>query len=327
MERTILRIKVSIYNSIRTSGTKEMKGNAASCFVQNLLRLKILEKSENPARLPDQALDAVISFYGTLVDRAAQLPRTKGHDPASEDPDDVLPVHVTFRTHKSVQSHKRSASTSTSTSGSTTTSAPPTSLAYLKHPLEIAVALYLAHLSTRIKTLSPTHLQDVVATLVRATAFCATPLYMLSPVAKYQPQYQPQYQPPSFSNTAWKRDIEDKITDFLTQLLSVWLGPPGSTPRLFDPSALFSTGESQTQLQQARQVQPAPSLGVTPLQNSPIPTQPGTPIPPPASLPASQHAQSLPSSYFPSASPHLSLFHPATSSASSASLLQTPMHI
>ena len=288
---------------------------------------KVLEKSENVARIPDEELDAVIAFYGTLVDRAVQLPRTKGYDPASEDPDDLSPVpssmpSIPTTSVRSAHTHKRT--TSTSTIASVTNFPPVIGLTHLKHPAEIAIHLYLTHLSSQSKMLSPRHLQDVIPTLFRATAFCATPLSRLSVVARNNPPSTGRSQShASTSNSSpnWKRDAEERITTFLGQLFTgpyaaltkliqkVWVGPPETTPDIPAPPPLFLTEfpppshsadlfstphELQLSPQallsirhlQGQQILPGPAAERrSSLTNSPIPTQPATPVPSILSLP------------------------------------------
>ncbi|KAK2462501.1 hypothetical protein APHAL10511_005471 [Amanita phalloides] len=252
---------------------------------------KILDRSENMARIPDEDLDAIVAFYGTLVDRAIQLPRSKGYDPASEEPDDVLSPSMTSAGPtftRSTQSHRRTTSTSTTASGITPTSPPEMGLAYLKHPTEIAIHLYLTHLSSQSKMLTPQSLQDIIPTLFRATAFCATPLSRLSVVARHHAPSSDRYQPQASTSTTspnWKHDTEERITTFLAQFLSgpyaalsklilkIWLGPPGTTPNIpplpplfaeFSPPSV-STEFLPSTLQESQSVvaQPSPARSQT----------------------------------------------------------------
>lgn len=324
---------------------------------------KVLEKSENVARIPDEELDAVIAFYGTLVDRAVQLPRTKGYDPASEDPEDLFPVPgpmPSIPTTSVRSTHKRT--TSTSTIASVATFPPAIGLAHLKHPAEIAIHLYLTHLSSQSKMLSPRHLQDVIPTLFRATAFCATPLSRLSVVARNNPPSTGRSQSQASTSSAspnWKRDAEERITTFLGQLFTgpyaaltkliqkVWVGPPETTPDISAPPPLFLTElpplshsadffstphEIQLSPQallprhqtQGQQILPGPATErKSSVTNSPIPTQPATPVPSVLSLPPPHVPLSMPTSpmaglvspVLPSVSVHIHspLPHPSSS--------------
>ena len=312
---------------------------------------KILEKPENVARISDEELDAVIAFYGTMVDRAVQLPRTKGYDPASEDPDDLSPVPASMpsiptTSIRSTQTHKRT--TSTSTIASVSTLPPGIGLAHLKHPAEIAIHLYLTHLTSQTKMLSPRHLQDVIPTLFRATAFCATPLSRLSVVARHNPPFTGRSQSQASPN--WKRDAEERITTFLGQLFTgpyaaltkliqkVWVGPPETTPDISAPPPLFLTELSppshsadlfstphELQLspqallprQHTQGQQILPGLVAerkSSVTNSPIPTQPATPVPSVLSLPPPHVPLSLPTS------PIAGLVSPVLPSIASASV-------
>lgn len=246
---------------------------------------KILEKSENVARIPDEELEAVITFYATLVDRAVQLPRTKGYDPASEEPEELSQVQASApsitttgaTSARSTQTHRRT--TSASTIASATTSSPVIGLAYLKHPAELAIHLYLTHLSSQDKMLSPQHLQDIIPTLCRATAFCATPLSRLSVVSRHNASSTDRSQTQASTSSAslnWKRETEERITTFLGQLLTgpyatlsklilkVWIGPPETTPEMSAPPPLF---HSELPLSSHS----AEPLTATPLEHHPSP--------------------------------------------------------
>ncbi|KAG6884972.1 hypothetical protein C0993_006936 [Termitomyces sp. T159_Od127] len=127
----------------------------------------VLASPEPVARLPDAALAAVLHFYAGLVDQSV-LARPR------------------FR-----PSHRKNTS---SLSSMTST----------KHPADIAIALYLHHLASQLKILSPDYLPDILPVLFRALAFCASPLPRLS--------VQP--------HPARKQSSEDKITDTLNSLFS-----------------------------------------------------------------------------------------------------------
>ncbi|KAG6913596.1 hypothetical protein DXG01_005699 [Tephrocybe rancida] len=86
-----------------------------------------------------------------------------------------------------------------------------------KHPADIAITLYLDHLSSQLKVLSPDYLPVILPLLFRALAFASTPLPRLS----------------VHPHPSHRQSSEDKITDTINALFS---GPHATQPIYF-PSA------------------------------------------------------------------------------------------
>ncbi|KAF8655387.1 hypothetical protein AX14_008151 [Amanita brunnescens Koide BX004] len=212
--------------------------------------------------------------------------------------------------------------------------------------------------------LSPQHLQDIIPTLFRAIAFCATPLSRLSIVARNNSPLTGRSQAHASTSSAsnnWKRDAEERMTAFLSQLFTgpyaalskliqkVWAGPPETTPDISPPPPLFliepplpsHSAEllslTPHEVHPSPQALPHPSLArqqtqgqqillgpaterKSSLTNSPIPTQPATPVPSLLSLPPPHVPVPMPTSpmaslvspVLPSISVHLHS-HPSSS--------------
>ncbi|KAG6873097.1 hypothetical protein C0995_002940 [Termitomyces sp. Mi166 len=133
------------------------------------------------SRIPENALASVLEFYAGLVDRSVLLlpkprkpPETSLHKP----------------------SHRRNASSLSSVTSVTSIQA--------KHPADIAITLYLDHLASQLKILSPDCLPVILPLLFRALAFSSSSLPRLS--------VQP--------HPVKKQSSEDKITETLTSLFS-----------------------------------------------------------------------------------------------------------
>ncbi|KAG6913303.1 hypothetical protein DXG01_007875, partial [Tephrocybe rancida] len=94
-----------------------------------------------------------------------------------------------------------------STKSTPSSLSPPTT----KHPADIAITLYLDHLSSQLKVLSPDYLPVVLPLLFHALAFASTPLPRLS----------------VHPHPSHKQSSEDKITDTINALFSAQL--PTST--------------------------------------------------------------------------------------------------
>ncbi|KAG5728220.1 hypothetical protein E4T56_gene19037 [Termitomyces sp. T112] len=140
---------------------------------------EVLANVEPIARIPEDVLASVLEFYAGLVDRSVLLlpkPRTPPETPLSK------------------PSHRKNTSSLSSM----------TSILQTKHPADIAITLYLDHLGSQLKVLSPDYLTVVLPLLFRALAFSSSPLPPLS--------VQP--------HPAKKQSSEDKITETLNSLFS-----------------------------------------------------------------------------------------------------------
>lgn len=140
----------------------------------------VLDNVETIARISEEELSRVLGFYATLVDRSIHG-RTNSHSKdRSSLPLSDLPSSNT--TPSRTPSHRRNHSSVSVTSvpSPTSTSSPAISKISTKHPADIAIAIYLDHLSSQLKTFSPDHLDTILPLLFRALAFCASPLPRLS---------------------------------------------------------------------------------------------------------------------------------------------------
>jgi tuberous sclerosis 2 len=138
----------------------------------------VLDNVEIIARIPEEELSRVLDFYATLVDRSIRT-NSPSHDRSS------LPSSESTSSNNTpsrTPSHRRNHSSISATSIPSPSSVSPPSIPKLltKHPADIAIALYLDHLSSQLKTLSPDYLDTILPLLFRALAFCASPLPRLS---------------------------------------------------------------------------------------------------------------------------------------------------
>ncbi|PPQ90259.1 hypothetical protein CVT25_013084 [Psilocybe cyanescens] len=163
---------------------------------------EILTNQENISRIPDEEMAGVLNFYAGLVDRAIALP-----DINKESRPPTSPISnassSTSNPRQPQAGHRRNLSSLSSSSIPPLVSNPPPPQPAFKHPAELAITLYLNHLSTHIKTLPPTQLGAILPLLFRAISFCGDPLPRLSVLQ------------------ARKEDnLEYKITERLTSLFS-----------------------------------------------------------------------------------------------------------
>ena len=138
----------------------------------------ILDNVETVARIPEEELSCVLDFYAALVDRSIRA-NTPSQDRRSLPwSDSTSSINTPSRT----PSHRRNHSSASATSIPSPSSASPPTIPKLltKNPADIAIALYLDHLLSRLKTLSPDYLDTILPLLFRALAFCASPLPRLS---------------------------------------------------------------------------------------------------------------------------------------------------
>ncbi|EKM76245.1 hypothetical protein AGABI1DRAFT_131561 [Agaricus bisporus var. burnettii JB137-S8] len=166
----------------------------------------VLNRTENIARLPENTVHLTIEFYASLVDHS--IVAQKGSEVSSDSPivSDPSPSQQSFGLHRRNTS---SLSTSSITSPSTPT-VPSTHQTLNKPPAELAITIYLDYLSTQIKTLSPSLIENIIPLLFRALAFCASPLPRLTILS--QPLRKPS--------------LEDRV---LETLVSIYTGPYSTT--------------------------------------------------------------------------------------------------
>jgi tuberous sclerosis 2 len=144
----------------------------------------VLEKGEVASRFSDDSLLRVLHFYADLVDKAMSCspsdnrPAWTPLSDASMSPTNT-PTRPSYLIHRR---HPSSTSINSIPSPTTTTSAShslPSSYA-TKPPTDITIALYLAHVKSQMKYLTPNHLDKIMPLLFRALFSCASPLPRLS---------------------------------------------------------------------------------------------------------------------------------------------------
>ncbi|KAJ6456140.1 hypothetical protein C8R45DRAFT_880975 [Mycena sanguinolenta] len=157
------------------------------------------------ARIPEDELVGVLHFYASLVEKAmdiSSLRRPSLSSPPIEFPPNSSPVRPFG------QNHRRNPSSVSVTSS--VSSPPVTPGTGTKQPSDIAIAIYINHLTTQLKTLSSTYLDLILPFLFRALTHCASTLPRLTVTD------QPSRSPSS----------ESKINETLNSLLS---GPYATT--------------------------------------------------------------------------------------------------
>ncbi|KAG7447270.1 uncharacterized protein BT62DRAFT_892563 [Guyanagaster necrorhizus] len=165
----------------------------------------IADKPEIVARISESELQGVVEFYAVLVDRVIDTPgdsSTLSPLPISDQ------VSHTTTPSRSPNAHRRHASSISisslpSPTVSMSPSLPPTPHPS-KQPADIAIGLYLKHLDSQMRSLSPSSLTSILPLLFRALAFCATPLPRLT----------------VYSQALKKHPSEEKIEGMLDSLLA-----------------------------------------------------------------------------------------------------------
>ncbi|KAJ7724994.1 hypothetical protein DFH07DRAFT_854394 [Mycena maculata] len=157
------------------------------------------------ARISEDELVGVMHFYAGMVEMAmdvSALRRPSISSPALEPTPNSSPARPFS------QNHRRNPSSVSVTSS--ITSPPVTPGIGTKQPSDIAIAIYINHLTTQLKTLSSTYLDIILPFLFRALAHCASAL----------PRLTVANQPSRASSS------ESKINDTLSSLLN---GPYATT--------------------------------------------------------------------------------------------------
>jgi len=162
----------------------------------------VLANVETIARISEEELATVLDFYAGLVDRSILLPNRARHQDRHSLPPSDLPSNINSPSKPHTLSHRRNHSATSATSFSSSHPLPPPSPSQLKHPADLAISIYLDHLSSCLKTLSPTYLDSILPSLFRALAFCSSPLPRLSVLP----------------HPARKATSEDKVTEMLNAL-------------------------------------------------------------------------------------------------------------
>lgn len=157
------------------------------------------------ARIPEDELVGVLHFYAAMVEKAmdvSSLRRPSLSSPPIELAQNSSPVRPFS------QNHRRNPSSVSVTSS--ISSPPVTPGVGTKQPSDIAMAIYINHLTTQLKTLSSTYLDLILPFLFRALAHCASTLPRLTVTSQ-----------PSRTSSS-----ENKINETLNLLLS---GPYATT--------------------------------------------------------------------------------------------------
>ncbi|KAJ3800147.1 hypothetical protein GGU11DRAFT_435922 [Lentinula aff. detonsa] len=162
----------------------------------------VIDKPEVMARITEEEFVLVLDFYGSMVDRCIDVPSRPTSPASAPEPRPSL-------TH-----HRQQSSISITSIPSPTFSSPPLSTPQpaVKQPIDIAVSLYINHLTKQLKQLPPTALGVILPLLFRALASCSSPLARLTVT-------------PS-RGTGKRSFVEDRISETLNSLLS---GPYAST--------------------------------------------------------------------------------------------------
>ncbi|KAJ3901802.1 hypothetical protein F5879DRAFT_295732 [Lentinula edodes] len=162
----------------------------------------VIDKPEVIARITEEEFAGVLEFYGSMVDRCIDVP-SRPTSPASAP-----------ETRPSFTHHRQQSSISITSLPSPTFSGPPLLIPQpaVKQPVDIAVSLYITHLTKQLKQLPPTTLDVILPLLFRALASCASPLARLTVT--------------STRNTGKRSFVEDRISETLNSLFA---GPYAST--------------------------------------------------------------------------------------------------
>ncbi|TFK37653.1 hypothetical protein BDQ12DRAFT_724108 [Crucibulum laeve] len=188
---------------------------------------EILSKVENVARISEEAMADVLQFFAKLVDLSIRLPSNSVHENSSGQSTEGL-ANSNTPSKPPHAGHRRNHSSMSTSSVPSVISPPPTILPKYtsKHPAEIAISLYLDHLSSQMKTLPPVYLRSILPVLFRALAFCASPLPRLTVLP------QP----------ARKASLEERLTETLNLLFA---GPYAATCMLILKEHLFPPKDTE----------------------------------------------------------------------------------
>ncbi|KAK7064850.1 Rap-GAP domain-containing protein [Favolaschia claudopus] len=160
------------------------------------------------ARLPEEEIVGVLHFYASMVEKAMDISSLR-RPSLSSLPSEFTPNASPVRSYS--QSHRRHPSSVSLTSPvSSPPVTPGTPGAASRQPSDIAVTVYINHLTNQLKTLSSTYLDLILPFLFRVLAHCASPLPRLTVATQ-----------PSRASTS-----EIKINETLASLLS---GPYATT--------------------------------------------------------------------------------------------------
>lgn len=135
---------------------------------------------ETLARLSEHTIGHVLAFLGGLVERALALPSEPASLSTYASPDILQGPHSSIppTPTRTTQTHRRHHSSTTLPLASPVTPSPLGPAP--RRPADIAVTLYLDHLDSQARYLSPIHLGTIIPILFRCLASCASQLPRLS---------------------------------------------------------------------------------------------------------------------------------------------------
>ncbi|TFK19370.1 tuberin [Coprinopsis marcescibilis] len=163
----------------------------------------LLAHLANVSRIREELLMGLFAFYGNLIDDLIHLPSStasQGIPSPKETPSPASTEKSGRRAHKRRAPSLSSLMFLTSPTNTEQPRPPPPPV---KHPAELAIALFHTHSSPHLLHLTSEQLSHVLPILFRSLAFCASPLPRLT--------IQPQPLSPA--------TLEDKLVDLLNRLV------------------------------------------------------------------------------------------------------------
>lgn len=161
---------------------------------------QVVEIPEVVARISEEELSSVSTFYSNLVDRSIVLnidqesqerlvSNVVGFQGYHLDMRQQRPLPPQSLVSSPAGANRQASSRPTSShrrnpsSLSASSSIPPSPAsirAVNKHPAEVSIPLYLSYLALQLRVSSPSYLGDILPVLFRLLAFCSSPLHPLS---------------------------------------------------------------------------------------------------------------------------------------------------
>ncbi|TCD62247.1 Tuberous sclerosis 2-like protein [Steccherinum ochraceum] len=167
MERSLLRvlgtwIQGAFAGIVEHPSSDDRLERQRSIDIITKFHLSVVAKHEFVARLSSEDVAGVLQLYGGLVDQALSMSsdNLSSEMPSPLSPPVLSPFRLPLR-------HTRSPSTN---------SVPSVA----KHPVDLAVDLFLNYLHIRLNAIAPDHLSTIVPYLFRALSWYVTPLPRLS---------------------------------------------------------------------------------------------------------------------------------------------------
>ncbi|KAG6820388.1 hypothetical protein H0H93_001158 [Arthromyces matolae] len=192
------------FNGLLTPDASDRAERERSIDILFKFLAEVLNNIETIARIPEAILASVLDFYAGFVDRSL-LQLYKHRSP----PETPQPKPSHRRNHSSLSTHS------------------VIQVLPVKSPADISIALYLDHLTSQVKILSPDYLSSILPLLFRALAFYSKPLPRLS--------IEP--------HAVKKQSSEEKITDTLHSLFS---GPYSTRCMIILKQHLFPSTDAKS---------------------------------------------------------------------------------